>query len=103
MKTVALILLMLCLLQPLACFAYPCDSCLGATDIADSPGEPGQHSHNRDADSCDTTVCCAECLHIRSGITLIYAPLVSPFRLPERNHYLPQVVIPIFVPPQSPC
>ena len=103
MKTVAFIILILCLLQPLACFAHPCDSCLGSPDIAGSTEEPGQHPHNQDADSCDTMVCCAECLHMKSGITLIYAPLVLPFHLPERNHYLPQVVIPIFVPPQSFC
>ena len=101
MKTVALIILMLCLLQPLVCFAHPCESCFGAADIADSSEGSGQQSHNHDADSCDTTVCCAECLHMGCGITLVYAPLVSPFRVPEPNQYLPQVVIPIFVPPQS--
>ena len=103
MKVVALILLVLCLLQPVACFAHPCDSCLGSAEVADSSGAPERHSHNHDADSCDTTVCCAECLHMETGITLVYAPLVLPFRLPERKHYLPQVVIPIFVPPQSFC
>ena len=100
MKAVAYILLILCLLQPLACFASPCDSCLGSTDIADSSGEPGRHTHDQDADSCDTTVCCAVCLHSASRITLIYAPLVSELRIPERHQNLPQVVIPIFVPPQ---
>jgi hypothetical protein len=103
MKAVALIILMLCLLQPLACFAYPCESCLGGADLADSSEDTGRHSHNQDADSCDSTVCCAACIQLNSGVTLVYTPLVSPFRLPERNQYLPQVVIPIFVPPQSFC
>jgi hypothetical protein len=101
MKAITFILLILCLLQPLACFAHPCDSCLGGADITDSSGEPGRHSHDQDADSCDTTVCCAECLHSLSGITLVYAPSVSELRIPERHQNLPQVVIPIFVPPQS--
>ena len=101
MKAVACILLILCLLQPLACFAHPCDSCLGSADITGSSGEPGRHSYDHDADSCDTAVCCAECLYSTSGITLIYAPLVSELLIPERHENLPQIVIPIFVPPQS--
>lgn len=101
MKVVALIILALCLLQPLVCFAHPCESGLGSVDMVDTADGSGGHSHNQDSDSCDSTVCCAECIQLHSGITLTYAPLVSVLRVPERHQNLPQVVIPIFVPPQS--
>ena len=101
MKTMALLILMLCLLQPVACFAYPCDSSLGAPDTVDSSGKSGCPSHNQDADSCDSTVCCAEFTHLNDGISVAYAPLVSLLVTPEKYQKLPKVIIPIFVPPQS--
>ena len=101
MKALSLIILLLCLLQPLACFGHPCDSCLGNPDIVDTPGKSGSIPHNHDADSCDSTVCCAEYINRNSGFTVVYAPLVSLVVTPEQYQELPMVVIPIFVPPQS--
>jgi hypothetical protein len=101
MKIVALIILIVSLLQPLACFARPCDSCLGNVDAADTSGTSGSHSHKHDADSCDSTICCAEYESLDSGITIKYAPLVSVLVTTERYQELPMVVIPIFIPPQN--
>lgn len=101
MKTMSLILLVLSLLQPLACFAHPCDSCLGHTDIVDTSGNPQSPSHSQDADNCDSTFCCAYYIIQLPEIAVNYAPLVSTFVMPERYQKLPTVVIPIFIPPQN--
>ena len=101
MKMLALIIIVLCLLQPVACFAHPCDSSLGSPVAADTSGKTGCPSHNQDADSCDSTVCCAECIYLNPGISVVYAPLVSLLVTPEKYKKLPKVIIPIFVPPQS--
>ncbi len=101
MKTVALIVLLLCLLQPLACYAHPCASCLDYPDTEDTSGKSGNHSHDQDTDSCDSTVCCAEYVNLSPDNTVIYAPLVSVVVTPETFQKLPKIVIPIFVPPQS--
>jgi hypothetical protein len=101
MKIVALIILLLSLLQPLACFAHPCDSCLGNVDAADTSDTSGNPSHNNDADNCESSVCCAEYVNPDSGVTLKYAPLVSVLVMTERYQKLPTVVIPIFIPPQN--
>jgi hypothetical protein len=101
MKMVTLILLMLCLLQPLACFTHPCASCLGDSDSVETSGASGSHSHNPDADQCDSTTCCAEFMAPSSDPLLVYAPIVSAITVPERSHDLPAVVMPIFIPPQN--
>lgn len=88
----------MCLLQPLICFAHPC---LGNPDTVDTSSKSGNHSHSQDADSCDSTVCCAEYAKQYSDITPIYAPLVSSIAFPDQNQKLPKLVIPIFVPPQN--
>ena len=92
---------MLCLLQPLAVFTHPCASCLDIQGSVDTSGNSGSHSHNQDVDVSDSTICCEENVYLNSLITVIYAPLVSVIVLPERYQELPNVVIPIFVPPQS--
>jgi hypothetical protein len=67
----------------------------------DTSGSPGSHSHNQDADNCDTTICCAEYINISSGITISYTPLVTALVVPERYQKLPIIVLPIFIPPQN--
>ncbi|MEI6704308.1 MAG: hypothetical protein WCL71_12355 [Deltaproteobacteria bacterium] len=101
MKTMALIILLLFLLQPLACFAHSCDSCLGNPDIVDTSGKSEGNPHNQDADICDSTVCYEESIKPSTGITVIYTPLVSVIAPPERYTKLLKVVMPIFVPPQN--
>ena len=101
MKIAALIILVLFLLQPLACFAHPCDSCLGKPDSADTSGTTGSGTHSQDADNCDSTFCCAAYLHDVTKATVIYLPLVSVFFPSERSQKLPKIVIPIFIPPQK--
>jgi hypothetical protein len=101
MKIISLIILVLFLLQPPACFAHPCDSCLGNPDSANTSGTSDSHSHSQDADHCDSTFCCAVYIQPDSRITAGYAPLVSLLVAPEQHHALPKVVIPIFIPPQN--
>ena len=101
MKTLSLIILMLCLLQPLAGFTHPCASCLDIQGSVDTSGNSGSHSHNKDADVCDSTISGEENMYLNSVITVIYAPLVSIIVVPECYQKLPKVFIPIFVPPQS--
>jgi hypothetical protein len=101
MKLVSLILLVMLLLQPMACFAHPCDSSLGHQDSADTSGQSGSHTHSQDSDDCDSTVCCAEYVSVDSVITINYSPLVT-IDFPSRMYQkLPPVVIPIFIPPQN--
>jgi hypothetical protein len=100
-KTMSLILLVLCLLQPLACYACPCDSSLGSPDVVDTSGQADSHSHNHDSDNCDSTVCCAVCLHQFNDTLVNYTPSVSVTIPPEKYQHLPDVVMPIFIPPQN--
>lgn len=101
MKSVSLLIILVYLLLPLACFAYPCDSYLDSQDTADSSGKSGSHSNSQDADNCDSTTCCAEYTSKNALLNVIYQPLVSVNLPPKRYQKLPEVVIPIFVPPQS--
>jgi hypothetical protein len=101
MKTMALIILLLFLLQPLAYFAHSCDLFLGSPSTEDTSGKSGSYPHNQDADSCDSTICCEENICLNSEIAVFYSPLVTVLIIPERYQALPKVVIPIFVPPQS--
>lgn len=102
MKIVSTIILVLYLLQPLACFANPCDSSLGNSYSVDTADNSGSHTHSsKDADSCDSSFCCAEYIIQLPEITAVYAPSVSVTSLPESYQQLPTVVIPIFIPPQN--
>ncbi len=101
MKTVSLLIILLYLLLPLACVAHPCDSCLGSPDVVDTSGGAGSNSHNQDSDNCDSTFCCAVYVNLNTEITVVYAPLVSLIVTDDRYQQLPNIVSPIFVPPQS--
>jgi len=101
MRMVALIIVVMFLLQPLACFSHPCDSCLGGNDLVDTSETSANHTHDQNTDSCDSTVCCAEYAPLDSGAALLYQPLVSALITNERRSRLPSVVIPIFIPPQN--
>jgi len=101
MKMMALIILLLALLQPVACFAHPCESCLGNPESGDASGKSGNHTRNHDSDSCDSTVCCALYLDYNSDVTITYSPLVSIIVTPDWHQKLQNIVLPIFVPPQS--
>jgi hypothetical protein len=92
---------MLCLLQPLAGFTHPCAFCLDIQGSVDTSGNSGSHSHNQDAEVCDSTICGEENVYLNSFIAVIYAPLVSLIVIPGSYQKLPKVFIPIFVPPQS--
>jgi hypothetical protein len=97
MKAMALIITVLYLLQPFACFTHPCESYLGGSDTVDTSGTT---THSHDADNCDSSACCAVCIHADSLIAVTYAPLVSDYVVSEQYFEFPQVVIPIPIPPQ---
>ena len=101
MKMVSLIFLVIYLLQPLACFAHPCDSYLTTPDFANSTDTSEDPSHHHDSDNCETTSCCAVCIIMTHEIKINYSPLVSILVVSERHQKLPTVDLPIFVPPQS--
>jgi hypothetical protein len=98
MKVVSLIILFLYLLLPVACFAHPCESCLGNPDTEDSSGK---HSHNQDADSCDSTTCCAAYIIQSFEFTPFYEPLISDIVAPEKHQNFQDPVFTIFIPPQN--
>lgn len=100
-KVLMLILLMF-LLQPLACFAHPCTSFLKHQDVVDTSDDSGSRlpSH-QDSDGCDSAVCCAEYIHFGFRTMLVYEPLVSVALASEQHPRLPTIVIPIFIPPQN--
>lgn len=100
-NSVSLIILVLYLLQPLACFTSPCDSSLGSTDIVDTSGHSGSDSHSHDGDNCESNICCVDAVFPCFVDMIPYAPLVSLYVVPERDQQLPSVVIPIFIPPQN--
>ena len=101
MKTMSLIILVLCLLQPLAGFANPCASCLNNQLTADNSGNAGAVPIHQDADTTDCTDCCDENVYLKSGVTVKYVPLALPIIAPALNNKQLKVVIPIFVPPQN--
>lgn len=101
MKAVSFIILMLCLLQPLACFAQPCSSCLRASDTVDISDEAGDHSAQHDSDDCASTLCCAEYILQNIINAVSYAPVISRTVAFEQLQRLPRIVIPIFIPPQN--
>ena len=57
--------------------------------------------HNQDVDNCDATVCCAQYVSLTDWVAVVYTPLVTMFVPFERYQKLPDVVIPIFSPPQN--
>jgi hypothetical protein len=89
------------LLQPLACFAHPCASCLGHSDIFDSSSNSNYDTHGQDNDNCESSICCADYTVQLPEIMLSYAPLISSFVLIEQYHKLPLIILPIFIPPQN--
>ena len=101
MKAISLILLMLCLLQPLACFAHPCTSSLGDLDSVAASTDSADTASHHDSDNCDSTFCCAEYIGQSFVTTVSYAPVISATPPLEQFRKLPRVVIPIFIPPQN--
>lgn len=101
MKAISIIILMLCLLQPLVCFAHPCTSCLDASDTVDVSDSADAATPHHDSDNCDSTVCCAEFIGQSFTASIVYAPVISVASTPEQFKRLPRVVIPIFIPPQN--
>ncbi|MDD2898680.1 MAG: hypothetical protein PHI31_08185 [Desulfuromonadaceae bacterium] len=100
-KSVTLIIILMFLLQPFACFTHPCISCLNHQAFADSSGKAGDHPSTEDPDGCDSTVCCAMFVQTVCEVSLKYAPLVTVDVAFIRYPKLPTVVLPIFIPPQN--
>jgi hypothetical protein len=101
MKTVSLIILMLCLLQPLASLGHPCASSLNNQGTADSSGHSKAVPLHLDADITDCSDCCDDTIFLKPYITAIDMLLVTLVIMPGRNTKLCKIVIPIFVPPQN--
>ena len=101
MKTISLIILVLCLLQPLAGLANPCDLCMNNQITVDNSGSTGAVPIHQDYDITDFTDCYDENIYLKTEVKILYAPLVSSIFTPLLNNELLKVVMPIFVPPQN--
>lgn len=100
LKFVALIIIVLCLMQPLACFEHPCASCLGALDTSNTHDAPGDRTHNHDQDNCDSSVCCAEYVNMNDRTIVVYSPVISKLAPFEKHQQLPDIVASIYIPPR---
>ena len=101
MKTVSLIILVLCLLQPLASFTHPCAVCMAHQGDVETSDTSGAMPINQNTPLNDCTTYCDDTIYLQSDITVINVPLVSVIIKPERHTKLLKVVMPIFVPPQN--
>lgn len=70
---------------------------------ATTPDDNGPCSDGQSSDCCDTIFCnCACHAPLGHGLQLTYAPLLIIHNFREHSWSLPQVYLPIFVPPQNP-
>jgi hypothetical protein len=97
-----LLILLMFLLQPLACFAHPCTSSLKHQDVVDTSDDSGNRlPFHQDSDGCDSAVCCSEYIHFGFRAMLVSETLVSVALVSGQHPRLPTIVIPIFIPPQN--
>lgn len=101
MKTIFLLILVLCLLQPVASFAHPCVSYLNNQSSVDPSGNSETAPLHQDADITDCSDCSDDNMFLKYDITISHMPLVVVIILPERNSKRLKIIMPIFVPPQN--
>ena len=99
----AIVLIMIVLLSPVACFAHPCiaSHAVSTTEIqlqlASSEQCPIQH----EVDFCETSCCCADYVQLLPFPGVAYSPDITRNHIHPRIAYLPKVPDRIFVPPQN--
>jgi len=108
--SIASILILIYLLLPVSNFVHAATFEAGGcsvqpSDMADtSPGNDSPCSDDQKTDCCDTTICnCACHAPLIKRFQLSYSPVVLIHRVSEPSWALPQVDLPIFVPPQNPA
>ena len=75
---------------------------LPATEHSDSPCCPVDDHGHSDADHCTSCLHCAcNALMASKETHLSYAPTVSSLNPIDRFNHLPEVYLPIFIPPQN--
>jgi hypothetical protein len=98
MKPISIFIILVYILLPVVCFAHPIELHVEvSSDVFDI--FTSEHPDKQGMDNCKTACCCAECtLSIFRDINAF-----SAMRLSGLSYYieLPQVFIPIFVPPQN--
>ncbi|GFO56957.1 hypothetical protein GMSM_39640 [Geomonas sp. Red276] len=99
----AILLIMVVLLTPVACFAHPCTDFHAATDseVQLQLFSPEQGPPQLEADCCETSCCCADYLQLAPLSTVAYSPAISRNRIPALIAVLPQVSSEIYVPPKN--
>lgn len=99
----AIVLIMIVLLSPVACFAHPCTAnhTVSKTAVQLQLASPEQCPLQQEADFCETTCCCADYVQLSpfSGVT--YSPDITRNHILPRIAYLPAVPDKIYVPPQN--
>lgn len=100
---VTIILISIILITPVACFAHPCGTLAWLSDASSVTAveELDQCPQHLDVDDCDSTCCCAGYSPARSMQSSDYAPSITRYLVFEQLYMLPQVVIPIDIPPQN--
>jgi hypothetical protein len=104
MKLVSIILLIIYLILPAACFGHPCElPSVHAQHICALASDAGDFPADLDTDSCETTCCCA--VYVPLSTTIVKASAEHTSRqLPYEPHLaLPRLIDRIFVPPQNHC
>jgi hypothetical protein len=99
-RSLSIILILMYLLLPVICFVHPCvpDADAVADVFASEPS--GNWPDKHDADECDTTCCCAAYVPVPMH-NCGFCALVARNRIQDPRLSLPEVTMPIFVPPQN--
>ena len=110
-RQIAVLLILVYLFLPVAGFAHVAAPKVTAMELRSTGGvelgSPCDHcpySNEHESDCCDTTACsCAFHTPPSQNHRIRYAPVVGLIRLTESFRALPQVFLPIYVPPQNRC
>jgi hypothetical protein len=100
---VALLLILITLWMPVACFAHPCAiySEPYQSTIANTLTLADQCPMPHDLDDCDSTCCCAGYVVQPMQHTVNYNPALSSHSFIHSNPFLPMLLTRIFIPPQN--
>ncbi len=102
-NSVSIILILITLLMPVACFAHLCDTGAAAPHASAEAGveQPDHCPVPHDSDDCDSTCCCAGYRPQPLFADLRYAPVVTTLHPADIVPFLAEILTRIYVPPQN--